>query len=378
MPIGLYIHVPFCLKKCNYCDFVSYPYDADLAASYIYALKKEMALSAAKLSAERKTMQSIYVGGGTPTTLPAALLAEIFAAVRANFTWPAGIEVTVEANPGTVDEDRLIALREAGVNRISFGAQAAQERLLTLLGRRHNWQQVGAAVTAARRAGFDNISIDLIYGIPGQRTVDWQDTLKHTIALGIEHISAYNLKIEPGAPLYRDVAAGCTAPCNEDLEVEMLYYTVDYLREQGYRQYEISNFARPGRESGHNLIYWQNEEYLGLGPAAHSYLNGIRFANRAELHQYLADLACGIAPVAEEEQLTSRDRLAEAMFLGLRLMEGVDLRQLAGKYGADPEVLYRKSLDKLQRLGLICILDHRARLTRKGLPLANEVFAEFV
>lgn len=378
MPIGLYIHVPFCLKKCNYCDFVSYPYDAGTAASYVYALKKEMAYYAAKLTEEQKTLRSIYVGGGTPTTLPAGLLAEIFRHVRASFTWPAGIEVTIEANPGTVDEAKLTALRESGMNRLSIGAQAAQERLLSILGRRHGWRQVDDAVGAARRARFANISIDLIYGIPGQKLRDWQETLKHAVALGVEHISAYNLKIEPDTPLHRDVTAGYKVPCDEDVEVEMLYYTVDYLGKQGYRHYEISNFARPGCEARHNLIYWQNEEYLGLGPAAHSYIDGVRFANRTNLGHYQADLDTDRAPVAEEDRVTARGRLAEAMFLGLRLMDGVDLRRFAQKYGEDPLVSFRESLDKLQKLGLVCLSDHRLRLTRKGLPLANEVFAEFV
>lgn len=378
MPIGLYIHVPFCLKKCNYCDFVSYPHDAGLAASYLYGLKKEMALYAARLPETHRTLSSIYVGGGTPTTLSNELLAEIFAGVRANFVWPADIEVTMEANPGTVDEDRFSVLREAGVNRISLGAQAAQERLLSFLGRRHGWRQVEAAVGAARRAGFANISIDLIYGIPGQKLPDWQETLKHAAALGIEHISAYNLKIEPDTPLHRDVTAGYIMPCDEELEVEMLYYTVDFLCEHGYRHYEISNFARPGFEARHNLIYWQNGEYLGLGPAAHSYINGVRFANKADLRHYQAELAAGRAPVAEEERLTARDRLAEAMFLGLRLMEGIDLGQFAEMYGADPEVLFGESLAKLKKLELISLSGRRLRLTRKGLPLANEVFAEFV
>lgn len=378
MPIGLYIHVPFCLKKCNYCDFVSYPYDAGSAASYVCALKKEMALYVAKLPPEHKTLRSIYIGGGTPTVLPAHLMTEILAAVRANFTWPGDIEVTVEANPGTVDESKLCALRGAGVNRLSLGAQAVQERLLSLLGRRHGWRQVDGAVMTARRAGIDNISIDLIYGIPGQIMKDWQETLEHAAALGVEHISAYNLKIEPDTPLCRDVTAGYTVPCDEDLEVEMLYYTIDRLSEHGYRHYEISNYARPGREAGHNLTYWQNEEYLGLGPAAHSYIDGVRFANTPDLHRYQAMLAQGRTPVSEEEVLTPRERLAEAIFLGLRLTDGVDLRQFAGKYGEDPEVSFRESLDKLLRLGLIHVSDHRLRLARKGLPLANEVFAEFV
>jgi oxygen-independent coproporphyrinogen-3 oxidase len=378
MPIGLYIHIPFCLKKCNYCDFVSYPYDAGSAASYVYALKKEMALYAAKLPPEHKTLRSIYIGGGTPTVLPAHLMTEILTAVRSNYAWPGDIEVTVEVNPGTVDGAKLSALRGAGVNRLSLGAQAVQERLLTLLGRRHGWRQVDGAVMAARRVGIDNISIDLIYGIPGQSMKDWQETLEHAAALGVEHISAYNLKIEPDTPLCRDVTAGYTVPCDEDLEVEMLYYAIDRLSEHGYRHYEISNYARPGREAGHNLIYWQNEEYLGLGPAAHSYIDGVRFANTPDLHRYQALLARGRTPVSEEAALTPRERLAEAIFLGLRLTDGVDLRHITGKYGEDPEVSFRESLDKLLKLGLIHVSDHRLRLTRKGLPLANEVFAEFV
>lgn len=378
MPIGLYLHVPFCLKKCKYCDFVSYPYDAGLAASYVSALKREMALYRSRLQEGQKNLKSIYIGGGTPTTLPADQLAELCVAVRSNFVWTDGIEVTVEANPGTVDGSKLSALRKAGVNRISFGVQAAQEELLTFLGRLHGWRQVEEAVTLARGAGFDNISIDLIYGIPGQRLRDWRETLAKAVGLGANHISAYNLKIEPDTPLHRDVTSGYVVPCDEDLEVEMMYYTVDYLREQGFRHYEISNFARPGYEARHNLLYWQNEEYLGLGPAAHSCLDGVRFANLPDLRRYITAVDGGQTPVETQEVLTARDRLVEGMFLGLRLMEGVDLRQFTEIYGADPRVLFRESLDKLQKLELACILDDRLKLTRKGLPLANEVFAEFV
>lgn len=378
MPIGLYMHVPFCFKKCNYCDFVSLPYDAGMAASYVCALKKEIAFYGSRLSPALKELQSIYIGGGTPTILPAELLTEILAAVRADFSWPDGIEVTVEANPGTVDETKLRILREAGVNRVSFGAQAAQERLLTLLGRRHGWRQVNEAVAAARRAGFDNVSLDLIYGIPGQRMRDWRETIELTAGLGVEHISAYNLKIEPDTPLHRDVTTGYTIPCDEELEVEMLYYTIDRLAENGYRHYEISNYARPGLEARHNLIYWQNEDYLGCGPAAHSYLNSVRSANHTDLRRYIGCLKNGAPPVMAEEVLTSRERLGEAMFLGLRLTEGVDLRRFAERYGENPEVLFRESLDKLMKLKLVKISDYRLRLTKKGLPLANEVFAEFI
>lgn len=378
MAIGLYIHVPFCVKKCNYCDFISYPYDAGLAASYVSALGREMAMHSAGLTPEERSVRSIYLGGGTPTVLQGSQLVEIIGNCRKYFTIADDAEITVECNPGTVDLRKLAEIRQAGVNRLSIGVQAHQQNLLDRLGRIHGWKSVEETVDSARQAGFENISLDLIFGIPGQSLRDWQDTLKNILALSPQHVSAYNLKIEPDTPLFRDVASGYLLPCDEELELEMFWYGIDYLAGNGFNHYEISNFGLPGREARHNLIYWRNEEYLGLGPAAHSMLRGQRFSNEEKVELYIKKLHNNQPVVVERQQLTVEEQISETVFLGLRLIEGLGLANFTRRYGKPVERIFGAELQKLSTLGLIEISENHIKLTEKGLPVANEVFAEFV
>lgn len=378
MAIGLYIHVPFCVKKCSYCDFISYPYDADLAASYVCALSREMALYAAEMSPEERRVRSIYVGGGTPTVLRGEQLAEIIDNCRKHFNISADAEITVECNPGTVDLRKLTEIRQAGVNRLSIGVQAEEQKLLDVLGRIHGWQQVAETVDNSRQAGFDNISLDLIFGIPGQSLRNWQKTLQNVLALSPEHISAYNLKIEADTPLYRDVASGCLLPCDEELELQMFWHGIEYLTGNGFKHYEISNFARPGREANHNLIYWHNEEYLGLGPAAHSMLREKRFSNEENVELYIQKLLQGQPAVREAHQLSVAEQISETIFLALRLAEGLDLADFEARFGTPVEGLFGAEVLKLKGLGLVEITEKNLKLTEKGLPLANEVFAAFI
>lgn len=378
MAIGLYIHVPFCVKKCNYCDFISYPYDAGLAASYVSALGREMALHAADMTPEERIVRSIYLGGGTPTVLRGDQLVEIIENCRKHFTVAADAEITVECNPGTVDFRKLAEVRQAGVNRLSIGVQAYQQKLLDLLGRIHGWRNVEETVDSSRQAGFDNISLDLIFGIPGQSLRSWQKTLQNILALSPQHVSAYNLKIEPDTPLYRDVASGCLLPCDEELELEMFWYVIDNLTGKGFNHYEISNFALPGREARHNLIYWRNEEYLGLGPAAHSMLRGQRFINEENVELYIQKMCNNQSVVREKQQLSTEEQISETIFLGLRLIEGLDLPGFEKRFGKPVEHLFGAELKKLSNLGLIEISEKHLKLTEKGLPVANEVFVEFI
>ncbi|KNZ68827.1 oxygen-independent coproporphyrinogen III oxidase [Thermincola ferriacetica] len=378
MAIGLYIHVPFCVKKCNYCDFISYPYDAGLTASYVSALLKEIELYGQQLSGKDKELASVYIGGGTPSLLSVPQLEAVFGNLGRFFDYVPGAEVTVEANPGTLDREKLNNWKAFGCNRLSIGMQSMNDSLLRFLGRIHRADEAAHAFYLAREAGFDNINIDLIFGIPGQGMHDWSDTLRRVLELGPEHISAYGLKIEEGTPLARLQAEGQLPPGDEDLEVEMYFHTIDTLRAAGYEHYEISNFCRPGKASAHNLRYWANKEYLGLGPAAHSYLHGVRFSNRPGLNEYCTALNDGLLPVAERNPVDRHGEISETIFLGLRLINGLNLKDFRQRFGQSIEELFPAALDKLERLGLVEKRDVFLRLTRKGLPLANEVFAEFV
>lgn len=378
MPIGLYIHVPFCIKKCSYCDFVSYPHDLELASAYVHALEKEMIFHASNMSEQQRTLKSVYVGGGTPSCLSGELLSAIFNNCHKYFLVSPGAEITVECNPGTVDTEKFYKLRNAGVNRISMGVQACQPQLLSTLGRIHDWQDAATAVRSCREAGFDNLSLDLIFGVPGQTMGDWMESLSNVVGLTPEHISAYNLKLEPDTLLQRQVASGQLTPCDEDLEVEMFRYAVEFLFNHGYKHYEISNFALAGRESRHNLTYWLNEEYLGLGPAAHSMLNRSRFSNVESVELYIRRLKNGDSVIDTTSRLTREEQISETVFLRLRLVEGLDMEEFEQRFGLRFSKYYSKQLDKLRALGLVEINGKNLKLTESGLLLANEVFAEFI
>lgn len=382
MTLGLYIHIPFCLQKCGYCDFVSYKYDTTLAERYIQGLKREMELVAGEMGSGGTTknrVSTVFFGGGTPTVLEAGQLIDILGWSREYFSWGPEVEVTVEANPGTVSVEKLTALRQAGVNRLSLGVQAFQPELLKELGRIHSREQVYQAVEAARQAGFANISLDLMYGLPGQTSDQWQATLKQAVALDVEHISAYSLKIEEGTPFYSRWQAGQLTACDEDLEADMYQAAIAYLSQQGYEHYEISNFARPGKNCRHNLIYWTLEHYLGFGPAAHSFLNHRRSANTTDFKVYLQQVAQGKRPVTEDFPVSQEDLMGEYMFLGLRLLKkGVSPKAFAHYFGREIDTIYGKELEKMLRLGLLQQEGDKLVLTKAAIPIANEVFAQFV
>ncbi|MCL6634961.1 MAG: radical SAM family heme chaperone HemW [Peptococcaceae bacterium] len=378
MAAGLYIHVPFCLRKCHYCDFVSYPYDEDAAGEFLRSLGLEIDLYGDLLSPGEKVFSSVFIGGGTPTCLPAGSLSAVLERAGRTFTIPAGSEVTVEANPGTVDARKLKELRAAGVNRLSLGVQSFDDRLLGVLGRVHSAAEAVAAYSAAREAGFDNVNVDLIFGIPGQGEADWERTLRQAAFLGPDHVAAYSFQVEEGTPLALSLERGEISPCSEEMELAMYHLAMDFLKSKGYSHYEISNFARPGRESKHNLGYWHNGPYLGLGPAAHSYLAGRRHANEAALERYAGRLKKGELPVAEVEEIITETEMAETMFMGLRLLKGVSLRDFERRFGRRAEDVYAVEVNRLAGSGLVEMREGYLRLTEKGLPLANEVFKAFV
>ncbi len=378
LPIALYIHVPFCIKKCFYCDFTSYPVDPGAVEAYLDALSQEINLYGADLPEGEKVLSSLFVGGGTPTCLPAKRIKEVLEDVRSGFKLLPGCEVTVEANPGTVDLDGLLELKAAGVNRLSIGVQSFQDSLLQTLGRIHSAGEAVKAVRLAREAGFSNLNLDLIFGIPGQTIDDWRETLAIAVDLAPEHIAAYGLQIEKGTPLERAVARGELETCPEETELSMFLAAIDYLPTHAYKHYEISNFARPGRECIHNLVYWLNRPYLGLGPAAHSCLRNERFNNESLLEKYLEKLSREEYPVETRVKLSGEIQMSDTMLLGLRLTGGVDLDSFYRGFGKKVEDIYRKELAGLMEMKLIELGGGFLRLTRRGLPVANYVFRQFV
>lgn len=378
MLTGLYIHVPFCLKKCKYCDFISYPYRQEDVSAYLEGLMREMEIRASSPPVQGRKINTVYIGGGTPTCLPAAYLEKIVQSCFKYFNTEDGAEITVEANPGTVNDYLLSCLINLGVNRLSLGVQSCREDELLLLGRIHSFRQAEESFLLAREAGFKNIGVDLIFGIPGQSTESWLMCLESILSLEPEHISAYGLQIEVGTPLYRDVRRGEIKPCGEEEELEMFEQATRVLTGHGFEHYEISNYALPGKRCRHNLIYWHNQEYLGLGPAAHSYLEGFRYANEKELDAYLKALNRGDLPVALKEEIDRETEMAETVFLGLRLIEGLDLDRFYRRFGCSLQDIYSEQLSRLIEYGLVEIKENHLRLTRRGLPVANQVFMEFL
>lgn len=375
---AIYIHIPFCQKKCNYCDFISYPLEGLPVKEYCTGVLQEGALYQRYLSANQQEIKSLYIGGGTPTCLPAEYLIEIINGLRGIFPVRKDGEITVEANPLTIDQEYLYGLREAGVNRLSIGAQSFDQKLLKEMGRIHGRADIIKAVLDAREAGFTNINLDLIYGLPEQTENQWMDTLTAAAALPVTHLSVYGLKLSEDSFWGKRCAKGYLILPDEDASAEMQELAMDYLREQGYDHYEIANFALPGYFSVHNRVYWNNENYLGLGVAASSHWGNIRQTNLTTLPSYLEELKRGRFPTADWEAVDKETEMGETIFLGLRLLSGLDIGSFEQRFRVDFENKYRKQIEKLMRLGLVEYTKDMIKLTRKGIFLANEVFIEFL
>jgi len=366
---GLYLHIPFCRRKCPYCDFNSYAGMEAQIPAYLEALGREMALRAA----EADPVDTVYVGGGTPTLLGGERLARLLGAVGEAFQVAPEAEATVEANPGTVDADLLRALRAAGCNRLSVGVQSFDDDVLRFLGRIHTAEEAGQAVALAREAGFENLSLDLIHSVPGQHLESWRRTLEQARDLGVEHVSAYALTVEPGTPLAERMAAGEAEPVADEASLEMMRLAHEVLGRSGLARYEISNFAQPGRECRHNLACWRGGEYLGLGAGAHSFAGGIRWANVAAPGAYVEMLAAGHLPVAWAERLSRERRAEEALLLALRTTEGAPVSRLEAPIGRDCGQA-RRNTRELVEAGLLEVAAGRLRLTEAGVAVANDVF----
>lgn len=368
--IGLYVHLPFCTTKCGYCDFYSLPTLPELIDGLTDALDAELTGRD-----PGRPIETVFIGGGTPTILPAAALKRVLDRVSRA---AGGVqEFTCEANPSSTDELKLSLLRQSGVNRISFGAQSFDRDDLAVLQRLHDPGHIEESVSAARAAGFDNLNLDLIFGIPGQSPDRWRESLRRAIELEPDHLSCYSLMYEPGTQLTRLRQQGQLSPCDEDHEIEMFEMTGDVLAAAGYGRYEISNFALPGRECRANIIYWENREYLGVGPSAVSYLDGVRRKNIADVRRYV-ERRGGMAGdiVAEREQLSPPDRALETAMQMLRLAIGIDRRRFEELTGFSADSMLAERLTPFVEMGLVVADDRGWRLTSRGLMVSNRVLAE--
>jgi oxygen-independent coproporphyrinogen III oxidase len=406
-PFGLYIHIPFCEKKCPYCDFNTYAKLDNLFDAYVDALCLEIGQWGERL--QGRPLHTIFLGGGTPTVLEERALTQIFETVHTAFELAPECEITSEANPGTVDRRKFAILHRLGVNRLSMGVQSFQPQDLAFLGRIHNVEDVYRAFDAARQAGFDNINLDFIFGLPDQSPQGWADTLGRAIALGLEHLSLYSLIVEPETPLFHWVQSGRVVVPDDDQAALLYEMAMEQMAAAGYIQYEVSNWAKVAKGKGvrergsegeiapdlacrHNLIYWRNQEYIGVGPGAHSFLSaealdldpaagavGLRWSNRKPVPGYIKRMIAA-DPVEEfREQIDPATSMGETMMLGLRLVEeGVSLARFRRRYAADLRQIYAGQLQQFTALELMTVDDQRVRLTPRGVMVGNQIFAAFL
>jgi len=379
MSTSIYVHIPFCLKRCIYCDFVSGIYEAGNAAAYIKALKREILTIPCGTS-----FSTLFIGGGTPTVLTADALRDLIAHIFDHLSFPDNYEATIEANPGTLDHEKLTVIREGGINRISIGVQSFNDDELMLLGRVHTRSIAEKAVHLAEDAGFRNIGIDLIYGIPQQSMASWKETLENATALRPQHIAAYELTVENDTALSAAYREGILQSPDDELTAEMYGHAIDHLSSAGYRHYEISNFSMPGYPCRHNLNYWDRGEYYGVGVAAHSFVKGGRFCNSGYLQNYLKTISDKRSPVRVIEDIKEDKALSEALFLGLRKTEGIKVESFFKRYGVNILTQFQDELADMREQGLVeienseCSYETSLRLTRRGLLLSNEVFVKFI
>ena len=378
--LGIYIHIPFCKSKCYYCDFISYPNKINLAKDYINALKKEIS----QFDFANYDVTTIYIGGGTPSYINENEISEILEIIKnkikGNKTKFKDIEITIEVNPGTVTLEKLKTYKKAGINRLSIGLQSTEDRLLKEIGRIHSYSEFLDTYKTAEAVGFNNINVDLMIALPNQTIKDIRESLEDIIKLNPNHISVYSLIIEEGTVIDQKLNQGKITLPEDEEERRMYWFVKNFLELNGYKHYEISNFAKSGYESKHNLNCWNQEEYIGFGISAHSYLNNIRFGNQEDLEQYIKNINENKLQenIKIEEKQTKEEQEKEFMMLGFRKIEGVNIAKFKEKFIENPLFLYNKELEKLSNQGLIEVDLNYIRLTNKGLDLANMVFKEFV
>lgn len=387
--IRLYVHIPFCVKKCSYCDFLSGPSCAEDRRRYLDALACEIA----NTRQEGAYVRSIFIGGGTPSVLETGQMERLFSLLHQHFRILPDAEITVECNPGTTDQEKLSAYRKMGINRLSLGVQSFHDPELLLLGRIHTAKQARECFDMARAAGFRNINLDLMSALPGQSFADWMDNLKEAAALGPEHISAYSLIIEDGTPFAASYRAGSLPPLpDEETDRRMYHETKHFLEDCGYHRYEISNYARDGFECAHNIGYWTGDTYLGLGAGASSYAGGIRFSNQRDLSAYCeAAQRLRVHPRgrngfdealeqlrADKTVLTGDDKFEEFMFLGLRMTRGISIAEFQKRFGVPIDEVYHKEIEDNIAKGLLVLEGGRLFLTEFGTDVCNTVMADFI
>ncbi|MCD2347531.1 radical SAM family heme chaperone HemW [Clostridium guangxiense] len=370
--LGLYIHIPFCKKKCLYCDFPSYSCMEKYMLDYVKALCLEI-----ENKCKGKRFNTIFIGGGTPSYLSMEAW-EILKETLHKVNKHEDCEFTVECNPGSFDKDKLEVIKTAGANRISIGLQACQNELLASLGRIHNFSEFLKGFEMARNIGFKNINVDLMFAIPGQSFEQWKETLEKVSNLNPEHISCYSLIVEEGTPFYKMKEEGKLALPEEDVEVKMYNFTVEFLRDNGYKQYEISNFSKEHKECKHNLIYWSMDEYIGCGASAHSYFNNIRNKNESNVKRYIEKILSYEDTSVEKHENSTKDNMEEFMFLGLRKTNGIRISDFKSKFNVNIYDIYGAVVNKYEKLGLIKIESDKVFLTEKAVHISNTIMSDFI
>lgn len=389
--LGLYIHIPFCVKKCKYCDFNSYKMDLDSKKRYIEDLKIEMELYSNKLNIDNKyknkadfnidknnIITSIFIGGGTPSILTSEEIRDIFVNIKEKFNIDKNAEITIECNPGTLTLEKLETMKEVGINRLSIGLQAVQEKHLNFIGRIHSYKEFEKNYMDALHVGFKNINIDLMYSLPNQKMCDWKETLEKVTDLNPTHISAYSLILEEGTELYNMYENNQFDLIDENIDIEMYEYTINYLKSKGYNQYEISNYSQEGYDCKHNILYWECEHYIGLGAGASGYINNNRYNNLDSLEDYHLSLAKRKKPIQDSENLSIKDMIEEKIFMGLRMNKGIKFKDFEKKFEIDFREKYNKQIEVLLARKLINQSFEGIQLTQKGREISNSIFIEFM
>ena len=380
-PLGLYIHIPFCLQKCGYCDFYSEAgLPDDLKQSYVEALCREIGSYGSQLGAEY-TGDTVFLGGGTPSILPSYLTKSILSAVFDAFDVSTDAEVSMECNPATLTEEKLGVYREAGINRLSLGVQSMDDGLLQVMGRAHSRQDVVETVELARKAGFDNLNLDLMFGIPGQSRKMWEETVRTVFAMNPEHLSFYSLELAEGTPFYRQVARGILEPTPQEEDRQMYHFLLRELQERGYDHYEISNSARPGSRCRHNLKYWDLSDYLGLGASAHSFLQGRRFASVSDARAYVQAVENGESPISWQHENSRQDSITDYTFTALRRREGIGKTDFAKRFGEEFWDVFAGREEEFRQFaqrGEAEEDEAGIRITEAGMDVANRIIEIFL
>lgn len=374
--LGLYIHVPFCAQKCYYCDFNSYKINSNQKKEYLINIEREMKFYKGEF--KDKCFDTVFFGGGTPSILTVSELKELVNNINENFNIKNDAEITIECNPGTINREKLEAMKKMGINRLSIGLQATQNYHLKSIGRIHTYEEFEKNYYDALDIGFENINIDLMYALPNQKTQEWKDTLDKIIKLNPSHISAYSLILEEGTKLYDMYQNKEFELLDEDTDINMYNYTIDTLKRHGYNQYEISNYSKENLECKHNIIYWKCDNYLGLGPGASGFIGDTRYSNIEDICEYNKCIMQNIRPVSEEIELTKKDKIEEFIFMGLRMNEGINIDVFKERFDTDFYDIYQEVMDKLIKRELVRFDGKNISLTQKGREISNSVFIEFL